>query len=238
MPLLQKLAFVSVALIGLGITVVRLPVPVAPDPASSSGPAALSSKVEMIRKRHLPNLGLTDHEGHKQDFYNDLVRGKVVVINFMYAACSKTCEIASQNMARLQEELGDRLGRDVSMYSVSLDVDHDTPAALAAYRSKLGAKEGWTFLLPQTAADAAYLRRKLGVYEADPVLDGQLSAHTGMVVVGNEPRGRWTTIPSLVHPIRLRQAVERMMLQPEEWVRGEALVQEVPREDRDAKDAP
>lgn len=191
-------------------------------------------RVAMIRQAHLPNIVLTDHEGRSVHFYDDLVRGRVVAINFMYASCSKTCELSSQNMSRLQDLLGTRLGRDVYLYSISLDPEHDGPKALNAYREKQGAKAGWTFLAPASAADATLLRRKLGVYELDPVIDADLSSHTGMIVAGNEPHARWTMIPSLVHPVRIAQALERLMLPPDRWPRGEAAVDAVPREDREA----
>ena len=193
-------------------------------------------RIAMIRERHLPNVRLTDHEGRTHLFYDNLVRGKAVAINFMYASCSKTCEVASQNLSRLQDELGARLGRQVSLYSITLDPEHDTPEALAAYRQHFGAKPGWTFLKPDSTADVTMLRRKLGVYEIDPAVDAELSLsnHTGIVVLGNEPSGRWTMIPSLLHPVRIRQAIERILLPPEQWARGDAVVQEVPREDSDA----
>ena len=189
------------------------------------------NRVEMIRDANLPNIVLTDHEGRRVRFYDDLVRGRVVAINFMYASCTKTCELSSQNMARLQDLLGARLGPDLQLYSISLDPEHDGPAALSAYRDKHGAKAGWTFLAPESVADVALLRRKLGVYEPDPVIDADLTSHTGMIVAGNEPRGRWTMIPSLVHPVRIAQALERLILPPEQWPRGAAIVEAVPRED-------
>ena len=193
------------------------------------GPLTLSKRVDLIRERHLPDIALTDQDGRKVHFYDDVVAGKVVAINFMYASCTKTCEISSQNMARLQDELKGRT--DVAMYSISLDPEHDSPAAIKAYREKHGARAGWTFLTASSVADLTLLRRKLGVYEPDPILDTDLSKHTGMVVLGNEPKGRWTMVPSLVHPIRIRQAIDRLILPPEQWPRGQAAVEEVPRED-------
>lgn len=192
--------------------------------------AGVSRRVDQIRERHLPETRLTDHTGRTVRFYSDLVRDKVVAINFMYAACSKFCELSSQNVSRLQDELGDRLGRQVSLYSISLDPVNDTPEALRAYRDKHGAKPGWIFLTAASVADIANLRRKLGVYEADPALDEDMTQHTGMVLLGNERTGRWTMVPALVHPIRIRQALERVLLPAEQWPHGEAVVNEVPRE--------
>ena len=204
--------------------------------SSTAKQGQIPNRVDQIRERHLPDTRFTDHTGRTQRFYSDLVRGKVVAINFMYAACSKFCELASQNMARLQDELGDRLGRQVELYSISLDPENDTPEALRAYRDKHGAKLGWTFLTAASAAEVAALRRKLGVYEPDPALDEDMTRHTGMVILGNERSGRWTMVPSLAHPIRIRQALERVIAPPEQWPRGEAVINEVPREDSTASE--
>src|SRR5437899_2155190 len=46
-------------------------------------------RVALIRDQHLPNVELTTHEGRKVRFYDDLVKGKVVAINFMFATCRK-----------------------------------------------------------------------------------------------------------------------------------------------------
>ena len=201
------------------------------DHGDSAVQGPVARRIAQIRDRHLPNIEFSDHEGRSVKFYDDLVRDKVVAINFMYAACSKTCALSSQNMASLQDELGDRLGRNVALISISLDPEHDDPAALAAFRAKQGAKTGCTFLSPRNVAEVTELRRKLGVYDPDPAADGDLSNHTGIIVLGNEPAGRWTMIPSLVNPVRIRQALERVMPPPDQWPRGQAVIDAVPRED-------
>jgi protein SCO1/2 len=189
------------------------------------------SRRQMFREAHLPNLVLTDHIGRRLRFYDDLVRDKVVAINFMYTSCSRSCGLSSQNISSLQDALGLRLGSDVMLYSISIDPEHDTPEALAAYRRQFAAQPGWSFFVPANAEDAIELRRKLGVYDPDPVADGDFATHTGMVVLGNEPAARWSMVPSLVNPVRLRQAIERILLPPDQRRNGAAVVEELPRED-------
>jgi protein SCO1/2 len=36
----------------------------------------------------LPNIALQTHEGRRVRFYDDLVRGRVVLINFIYTKCT------------------------------------------------------------------------------------------------------------------------------------------------------
>jgi protein SCO1 len=198
-------------------------------PAAPTRTGSPFNRVDYLRAHRLANVGLTDHDGRTVRFYDDLVAGRIVAINFMYAACSKTCALSSQAMGRLQDELAAR-GAPVALYSISLDPERDTPDALSAYRERQGAKPGWTFLRPRSVAEATQLRRSLGVYEPDEAADEELSNHTGMIILGNEPEGRWTMVPSLVHPTRIRQAMDRVILPPDQWDRGKALVDAVPSE--------
>lgn len=186
-----------------------------------------------IKTHHLPNITLIDHEGRSHRFYDGIVAGRIVAINFMYTACSKTCTLSSQTMARLQDDLTGHKGPQIELYSISLDPEHDTPEALAAYRLRQGGKDGWTFLTAQSVAEITELRRRLGIYEPDSTLDGDLTNHTGMIVLGNEPLGRWSMVPALVPPARILQAVDRIRQSPENWPNGDALVEGVPRHDSD-----
>ena len=50
------------------------------------------------------------------------------------------------NLAKVQELVGDKLGRGTFMVSITTDPEHDTPAVLEAFAKKHGAKEGWIFV--------------------------------------------------------------------------------------------
>ena len=83
-------------------------------------------------KRYFPNFELTTHEGKKVRFYDDLIKDKIVVINFMYANCEGICIPITMNLKRVQNLLGDRVGRDIFMYSITLKPKEDTPRRLEA----------------------------------------------------------------------------------------------------------
>lgn len=152
--------------------------------------------------RQLPNTRLYTHEGREVRFYDDLIRGKVVAINLMYAECEGICPMATENLLRVQEMLGARAGRDVFMYSITLQPEQDSPAALKHYVEMHGVKPGWLFLTG-APADIRDLRYRLGFYDPDPGIDGDKETHTGMVRIGNDPYARWTMAASLggPHPI-------------------------------------
>ncbi len=198
-------------------------------PAARAAPAP-PDPVATIRDRHLPNIELVTHEGRRVHFYDDLVRGKVVAINFMFATCRVACPLATEHLVEVQKSLADRAGRDVTMLSISLDPERDTPEVLRGYAEAHGVGPGWYFLTGKRD-DIEMLRRKLGAYELDPVIDADPKQHTGIVILGNEPAGRWKAISVLSKPVRIRQAIERTILPATQWPTGEAVVKESPREE-------
>jgi protein SCO1/2 len=164
-------------------------------PQSAPQVQDISSR-ERIRQLHFPNVLLTTHQGKQVRFYDDLLKDKIVLINFMYAQCEGVCPGITMNLARVQKLLGDRVGRDIFMYSFTLKPEQDTPAKLAEYAQMHRTGPGWLFLTG-APADMELLRRKLGFTDPDPVLDADKSSHIGNVRYGNEALQRWGACPGL-----------------------------------------
>ena len=114
-----------------------------------------------------------------------------------------------KNLVQVQKALGDRLGRKVFMYSITLDPEHDTPAVLKDYAKSYGVKPGWTFLTGK-AKDIENLRRKLGLFNSDPKVDADRTQHTGMIRIGNEAFNKWSMTSVLCKPERIMEMIERM----------------------------
>src|SRR5437867_11953774 len=78
------------------------------------------------RAGYFPNVPLTTHEGKTVRFYDDLMCGdKIVVVNLMYTQCKGGCICTTDNLVKVQQALGDRAGRDIFLYSISLDPESD-----------------------------------------------------------------------------------------------------------------
>lgn len=99
-----------------------------------------------IPKLTIPDVEVLDQEGRKQRFYTDLVKDKVVVINFVFTTCKSMCPLLGTNFSKLQDALGDRLNKQVFLISVSTDPETDSPEKLKAWGEKFKAKDGWTFV--------------------------------------------------------------------------------------------
>lgn len=158
------------------------------------------------RAGYFPNSVLHTHDGRKLRFYDDIVRGKVVAINMMYTACTGICPGNTANLKLVQQALSDQLNKHVFMYSLTLRPDIDTPQALHDYVKRYDIPKGWTFLTG-VPAQVDVIRRKLGFFNDDPVIDADPNQHTGMVRIGNEALDRWAMSPALGSPKQIARAI-------------------------------
>jgi len=165
-------------------------------------PQKLSPR-ERLQRDHLPNVELITHEGKKVRFYDNLVKDKKVVINFMYTNCGDgTCPITTANLVRLQTLLKGRVGRDIFFYSITLKPEEDTPAALGKYAKNHHVGPGWLFLTGKPE-EIERLRRGLGFAYSDPAEDADKSNHVGMIRYGTEPLMFWGASPGMARPEHL-----------------------------------
>ncbi len=180
--------------------------------------------VEQRRRDRFPNVPLLTHEGKEVHFYDDLIKDKAVFINFMYARCGDICPGMTANLRRLEHELGGRVGRDIFMYSITLEPEHDTLPMLKAYAENFDAGPGWKFLTG-TKNDIELLRRKLGFVNSDPVLDQDKTEHIGTLKYGIEPLERWGACPALANPKAIAQYFSWMEPNGARPIRGTAFQQ-------------
>jgi protein SCO1/2 len=157
------------------------------------------SSRERIRQRYFPNLVLTDHDGRKLKFYDDLVKDKIVIFNMFYAQCEGICSPITRNLVNFQKLLGDRVGKDIFMYSFTLKPKEDMVAAMKHYAHMHKVKPGWLFLTG-SVDDMETVRRKLGFVDPDPEVDKDKSNHIGVLKYGNEPLERWGGCPGMSSP--------------------------------------
>jgi protein SCO1/2 len=169
-----------------------------------------------IRSGPLPNYELTTHEGKQVRFYDDLVRGKLVLINFMYTHCKGICPGQTANLLKVQKQLGDRVGRDVFMYSITLEPKVDTPEVLRRHAASYRTGPGWTYLTGKPD-DIEALRRRLGFIDLDPAKDVQSSSHIGVIVYGYEPLHRWAACPALAAPDLIAHNALSLLGEPVPW---------------------
>lgn len=138
---------------------------------------------------YFPNIPLLTQDGQQVRFFDDLIKGKVVAINFIFTGCGDSCPVETARLRQVQKLLGERVGQDIFIYSISIDPFNDTPATLKRYAEKFAIGPGWT-LLTGAATDIEQLRRSLGLY-IEGLENGRSKDHNLSLIIGNQATGRW-----------------------------------------------
>lgn len=138
---------------------------------------------------YFPNIALLTQDGKQVHFFDDLIKGKVVAINFIFTGCGDSCPVETARLRQVQKLLGERVGQDIFFYSISIDPYNDTPATLKRYAQKFSIGPGWT-LLTGEARDIEQLRRSLGLY-IEGLDNGRSKDHNLSLIIGNQATGRW-----------------------------------------------
>ncbi|MFT5161893.1 MAG: protein SCO1/2, partial [Alteromonadaceae bacterium] len=135
---------------------------------------------------YFPNPTLITDDGKEVKFFDDLIKDKVVAINFIYTTCPDTCPLETAQLAQVQKIMGDRIGKDVHIYSITIDPEVDTPEVLKRYKAKFGAK--WQFLTGDKE-EIINIRRKLGLYIEE--IQDDSNNHNVSMIIGNQATGQW-----------------------------------------------
>ena len=182
--------------LGLGLGLVEMAATSAVQAAQVPRLAATNNlpRSRAAQEGFLPNVPLITQDGEHVNFYDDMVQGKTVLLNFFLISCKEgRCPVAMANIRRVQGLLGDRMGKDIFFLSITLQPEFDSPKALKAYAEGLDTLPGWTFLTGK-AADIETLRRGLGFVDIDPERDRDLTNHIGMARYGDDKLERWGSV--------------------------------------------
>jgi protein SCO1/2 len=186
----------------------------AQSPASEAKPAAppaphdhshmSKTPGESPAQKYFTDVELTNQDGKKVHFYSDILKGKTVVVNAFFTTCTSVCPPMNRNMEKIQEALGDRVGRDVFLVSITVDPEVDTPARLKDYSKKFHAGPGWIFLTGKKE-NLDWALYKLGQYVENK------DDHKTIFIVGNEPTGLWKKAFGMANVVELVQVVQSVV---------------------------
>src|SRR5262245_31908496 len=155
-------------------------------------------------EKYFTDVELTNQDGKKVRFYSDVLKGKTVVVNAFFTSCTSVCPPMNRNMEKIQEALGDRIGRDVFLVSMTVDPETDTPARMKEYAKKFHAGPGWIFLTGKKE-NLDWALYKLGQYVE------KKDDHTTIFIIGNEPTGLWKKAFGMAGVTELVQIVESVV---------------------------
>lgn len=174
--------------------------------ASNSADAERATAEQKARD-YFTNLEVIDQDGRKLKFYDDVLKDKVVAINFIFTNCQGACPMMTRNLTVVRDLLGPDVGEKIHFVSISIDPVRDTPAAMKEFAETQNADQSaWRFVTGDPE-NLAYIVKKLGQYTDD------VEAHSTLLLAANVRTAHWTKIPPNVPPNGI---VERLRLLAEE----------------------
>src|SRR5262249_30140417 len=144
-----------------------------------------------------PNAPILTQGGKTVRFYDDLLKGKSVAINVIYTRCKDECPLETARMVQLQRVLGEKMGKDIFFYSISIDPEYDTPKVLKAYADKYDVGPGWLFLTGNTE-DIKLIAKKIGLSRGSDAANRD--GHTASLMVGDVDAGQWMRHSAVDNP--------------------------------------
>ena len=167
---------------------------------STNPPAPVRTGNNML----IPDVDVLDQNGNALHFYTDLIKDKTVAINFIFTNCTTICPPLAATFARLQKEMGDKVGKDVHLISISVDPLTDTPERLKAWGARFKAGPGWTFV----TGDKQEMDKLLSALGA-PV--SKREDHTPALIIGNDSKGVWTRTYGLAKINQIIGVIQNVM---------------------------
>src|SRR3989441_6600108 len=157
---------------------------------------------------YFPNVPLTTQDGTTLRFYDDLLFFNDTATTEIYTSCKDECPLETARLVQVQQLLGDRVGKDLFFYSISIDPQRDTPAVLKAYAEKFGVGPGWLFLTGKED-DIKLVAKKLGLTRRRDALtrDG----HRPILMIGDEATGQWMRNSAVDSPRFLATTISNFM---------------------------
>jgi protein SCO1/2 len=155
-------------------------------------------------RAYFTDVLLVNQNGQEMRLYSDLIKGKTVIIIPFFTSCTGACPVMNQNLAKIQDWLGDRLGKDALMISISVDPATDTTEKLREYARKMSARPGW-FFLSGKRENVEVALKKLGQYVKNR------EDHSNIMLVGNAKTGLWKKVFSLAAIESLIPIVESVL---------------------------
>lgn len=184
--------------LGLGTTLGLLAREYVPEQSRPS-----SARGAIWDAEYFTNTPIVTHDGRTLRFYDDLIKDKIVVVNFIYTSCRDVCSLATARLAQARELLGDRVGRDIFFYSITLDPVLDGPEVLRKYADNFYSGPGWLFLTGEPD-DIDLIRHKLGERSKT------IGDHRNDVLLGNDATGEWGRDSVFSDTAQLVQSILRM----------------------------
>ena len=180
------------------------------DGASVSSAAAVSTPAsdaaaEEKARNYFTDTEVIDQNGKKMRFYSDVLKGRVVLISFIFTNCEYACPMQAQKLKQARAMMVPAIKDEVWFVTLSVDPERDTPEAMKKFAERQGVDESrWIFLTGEKK-NLEYLVKKLGQYTED------VEAHTTLMLAGNTRTRHWARVLPMVPPEGIAQQMRNLV---------------------------
>ena len=140
----------------------------------------------------LLDIPLVTHKGMTTT--SKVIGKRCVILQLFYTRCDGTCPGTTALLTETSKVLGERLGKDITILSISLDSTRETVGDIKNYARLHNVPDGW-YVATIAPSDASALLKQLRLPEVKLGGDGRIK-HTQMVYYGTNAGGRWRMIAS------------------------------------------
>jgi protein SCO1/2 len=168
------------------------------------GPTNDAAAEEKARK-FFTDLEVIDQNGKKQRFYSDVLKGRVVLVSFIFTNCEYACPMLAQKLKQTRAVMAESIKDDVWFVSISVDPERDTPEAMKHFAEKQGVDESRWIFLTGDKQNLETIVRKLGQYTPD------VEAHTTLMLAGNTKTRHWTRVMPMLQPPDIAQKMRDLV---------------------------
>src|SRR5581483_7178801 len=175
------------------------------------------------KEGYVPNVPVVTQDGRSLLFYDDVLKGRISIISFIYTSCRDICPVVTARLSKLEHKLRDSVGRDYFFVSISIDPVTDTPDRLKDYGAAFGVGASWRFLTGKPD-DIEAIRHRLGERSR------ALTEHRNEVLLSNCITGEWernsaiADIDVLATAVRAMDPAQRNKIGLAENVRADSFV--------------
>lgn len=166
--------------------------------------AAETDETQRARE-YFTNLELINQDGETVRFFDDVLRDKVVVINFIFTSCEGACPLMTHKLTLVRDQFEGQIGDSLQFVSLSIDPERDTPAAMKEFaRTHQADHDGWLFLTGDPG-NLENIIRRLGQFTDD------IEAHSTMMLAGNVNAAHWMKIQPHEMPPQIAERIRRLL---------------------------
>jgi protein SCO1 len=175
--------------------------------AAVTGDYSDAAAEEKARK-YFTDLEVIDQNGNKLRFYSDVLKGRVVLISFIFTSCEFACPMQAQKLKQARAMMVPAIKDEVWYVSLSVDPERDTPEAMKKFAQRQGVDESRWIFLTGDKQNMEFLVKRLGQYTPD------IESHTTLMLAGNTLTKHWTRVMPMVPPEGIAQQMRALVEEP------------------------